>query len=137
MTLIHLWSSGVADVVVRIIVESIRRRAKSRLAALLSIALGAGAASGLVMLLLGVGDRVAEELRRNDANIEIVAASGDLDEKALPALKLDTNRWRNQLRFLIPELRFEKAGYAVTGRELDPRWKLEGRPGVVAGISLG
>jgi len=123
-------------VFVRILVESIRRRAKSRLAALLSIALGAGAASGLVMLLLGVGDRVAEELRRNDANIEIVAASGDLDERSLPGLKLDTNRWRNQLRFLIPELRFEKAGYAVTGRELDPRWKLEGRPGVVAGVSL-
>ncbi len=42
----------------RLVFESLRRRAKSRVAALASVALGAGAASGLVMILLGVGDRI-------------------------------------------------------------------------------
>lgn len=118
----------------RIIVESVRRRPKSRLAALGAVALGAGSASGLAMILLGVGDRVSEEFRSRDANIEIL---GDLKESDLPVLRSEENRWRNQLRFVVPELRVEKSGYTIVGREPDPRWTVEGSPGVLAGISLG
>ena len=121
----------------RLILESIRRRVKSRVAAMASIAFGAGAASGLVMLLLGVGDRVAEELRRFDANIEIVPKDGELEESTLKSLRLDSNRWKNQQRFIVPELRVEQAGYTIVGREPDPNWKIEGKPGVLAGVSLG
>lgn len=118
----------------RIVLESVRRRAKSRAAALASIALGAGAASGLAMILLGVGDRVSEEFRSRDANIEIL---GDLQESDLEKLRSEQVRWRNQLRFGIPELRVEKSGWVVVGREPDPRWTVEGKPGVLAGVSLG
>jgi putative ABC transport system permease protein len=121
----------------RLILESIRRRARSRVAAAAAVALGAGAASGLVLLLIGVGDRISEELRRRDANIEILPGKEPLTERELPQLRSELNRWRHQIRFLIPELRVEKAGYVVVGREPDPRWKIEGRPGVLAGVSLG
>ena len=121
----------------RLILESIRRRAKSRAAAVAAVALGAGAASGLVLLLIGVGDRLSGELRRHDANIEILPGKEPLTERELPQLRSDLNRWRNQLVFVIPELRVEKAGYVLVGREPDPRWKIEGRPGVLAGVSLG
>ncbi|HLY12098.1 MAG TPA: ABC transporter permease [Planctomycetota bacterium] len=122
---------------IRLILESIRRRAKSRAAAVAALAFGAGAASGLVLLLIGVGDRISEELRRLDANIEIVPKSGRLLQKDLPLLRSEINRWGNQIRFLIPELRVERAGYVLVGRDPDPRWKVEGTPGVLAGISLG
>jgi putative ABC transport system permease protein len=118
----------------RLIVESIRRRVKSRAAALASVALGAGAASGLVIILIGIGDRVSEEFRSRDANIEI---TGDLQESTLTRLDREENRWRNQKRFVIPELQLEKSGFAVAGREPDPRWTIDGKPGVLAGVSLG
>ncbi len=121
----------------RMILESIMRRAKSRSAAVAAVALGAGAASGLVLLLIGVGDRISEEMRRLDANIEILPKERQLSEKDLPLLKAYLNRWANQIRFAIPELRVEKAGYVFVGREPDPRWKVEGKPGVLAGVSLG
>jgi putative ABC transport system permease protein len=118
----------------RLIVESIRRRLKSRAAALGAVALGAGAASGLVMILLGVGDRISEEFRRKDANIEI---RGDFKETDLSKLRSEQNRWGNQIQFIVPELQVEKSGYAVVGREPDPRWTIDGKPGVLAGVSLG
>lgn len=121
----------------RMILESIRRRAKSRAAAVAAVALGAGAASGLVLLLIGVGDRLSGELRRHDANIEILPGKEPLTESGLAFLRSDLNRWRNQIRFVVPELRVEKAGYVIVGREPDPRWTVEGRPGVLAGVSLG
>ncbi len=121
--------------VARMILESVRRRVKSRAAALLSIALGAGAASGLVLLLIGVGDRVSEELRRHDANIEIRPDKEALHEADLARLK--DGRWKNQLTFVIPELRVEKSGYVLVGRDPDPRWTVDGKPGVLAGVSLG
>jgi len=122
----------------RMLLESILRRGASRAAAVAAVALGAGAASGLVLLLIGVGDRVSEELRRLDANIEIVPEKEKvLREESLPLLKGDQNRWGNQIRFWIPELRVEKAGFVFVGREPDPRWKIEGKPGVLAGVSLG
>ena len=118
----------------RIIVESVRRRLKSRAAALAAVALGAGAASGLAMILLGVGDRISEEFRSHDANIEI---TGNLKESDLAQLRARENRWRNQLRFVVPELQVEKAGYEILGRDPDPRWTIDGKPGVLAGVSLG
>lgn len=118
----------------RIIIESVRRRVKSRAAALGSVALGAGAASSLVMILLGVGDRVSEEFRSKDANIEIV---GNLRESDLAKMDHELNRWRNQKTFVIPELRVEKSGYVIVGREPDARWTVDGKPGVLAGVSLG
>src|SRR6185295_16030016 len=118
----------------RLIVESIRRRLKSRAAALGAVALGAGAASGLVMILLGVGDRISEEFRSKDANIVIV---GNFRESELGKLRAEENRWRNQLRFVIPELRTEKSGYVIVGRDPDARWTVDGKPGVLAGVSLG
>jgi len=121
----------------RMILESITRRAKSRAAAVAAVALGAGAASGLMLLLIGVGDRISEEMRRLDANIEILPKDNPLREGQLATLKADINRWANQIRFAIPELRVEKAGYVFVGREPDPRWKVEGKPGVLAGVSLG
>lgn len=121
----------------RMILESITRRAKSRAAAVAAVALGAGAASGLVLLLIGVGDRISEEMRRLDANIEILPKEKTLREESLSQLKGDINRWRNQVRFAIPELRVEKAGYVFVGREPDPRWKIDGKSGVLAGVSLG
>jgi putative ABC transport system permease protein len=122
---------------VRLVLESIRRRLRSRLAALASIGLGAGAASGLVMILLGVGDRVSEEFRRLEANIEIVPREKELHESDLPRLRSDENWWKNQIRFLVPELRVENSGYVILGREPDSRWTVEGKPGVLAGVSLG
>jgi hypothetical protein len=95
----------------RMILESITRRAKSRAAAVASVALGAGAASGLVLLLIGVGDRVSEEMRRLDANIEILPGEQVLREDSLGLLKGDLNRWANQIRFWIPEFRVEKSGF--------------------------
>jgi putative ABC transport system permease protein len=123
--------------VLRLILESIRRRAKSRAAAVAAIALGAGAASGLVLLLIGVGDRISEELRRHDANIEILPGKEPLHERDLVQLRSELNRWRNNLVRFIPELRVERAGFVLVGRELDPRWKVDGAPGVLAGVSLG
>jgi putative ABC transport system permease protein len=122
---------------IRLVLESIRRRLKSRVAALASIGLGAGAASGLVMILLGVGDRISEELRRHEANIEIVPGKKELFEADLGRLRDDGNFWGRQLRFLVPELRVEKAGYVILGREPDALWKIDGKPGVLAGVSLG
>lgn len=118
----------------RMILESISRRVKSRAAALLSIALGAGAASGLVLLLIGVGDRVTEELRRHDANIEIRSDEA-LHEADLARIK--DGYWKNQFRFAQAELRLERWGYVLVGREPDPRWHIDGKPGVLAGVSLG
>lgn len=120
----------------RMILESITRRAKSRAAAVAAVALGAGAASGLVLLLIGVGDQISEELRRHDANIEILPKE-PLYERDLSRLRHEENRWRNNLRSFVPELRVEKAGYVLVGREPDARWTIDGKPGVLAGVSLG
>lgn len=119
----------------RLVLESIRRRAKARLAALAAVALGAGAASGLVMILLGVGDRMAAELRQMGANIEIVSRTRALHEKDLPALR--QTFWRNQIVRVIPELRVERSGFVIVGREPDSAWRVDGTPGVLAGLSLG
>jgi len=121
--------------VLRLVMESIRRRAKTRLAALAAVALGAGAASGLVMILLGVGDRMAAEMRQFGANIEIVSRTSTLHERDLPALR--RTFWRQQIVRVIPELRIERSGYVIVGREPDAAWRVEGSPGVLAGISLG
>jgi putative ABC transport system permease protein len=121
----------------RLIFESLRRRVKSRAAALASVSLGAGAASGLVILLIGIGDRVSEEFRSHDANIEIWPLERPLQEADIRKLNDPMNRWKNQIRFVVPELLVERFGYAILGREPDPRWKVEGTPGVLAGISLG
>ena len=121
--------------VLRLVMESIRRRAKARLAALAAVALGAGAASSLVMILLGVGDRMAAEMRRTGANIEIVSRERPLHEKNLPALR--QTFWRNQIVRVIPELRVERSGYVLVGREPDAAWRIDGAPGVLAGLSLG
>jgi putative ABC transport system permease protein len=119
----------------RIVGESLRRRARAKLAALFAVALGAGAAGGLVMLFLGVGDRMAAELRRFGANIEILPGHEPLAEESLP--RLQETFWRNQIVRVIPELRFEAGGFTVVGREPDPGWRIQGRPGVLAGIALG
>ncbi len=76
-------------------------------------------------------------MRRFDANIEIIPGERPLEEKDLSKLSDPDLRWRNQLRFALPELRVEKAGYVLLGREPDRRWKIDGRPGVLAGVSLG
>jgi putative ABC transport system permease protein len=120
----------------RIIGESLRRRAKSKLAMFAAVALGAGAASGLVMILLGVGDRMAAELRRNGANFELLPRGEPLNESDLPVLREKTF-WKNQIVRVIPELRVEASGFIVVGRDPDPAWRIEGVPGVLAGISLG
>jgi putative ABC transport system permease protein len=119
----------------RILAESLRRRALSRLGVLGAVALGAGAASGLVMVLLGVGDRMSAELRKTGANIEIVPREGDLAEKDIDLLR--ETFWKKAIVRLIPELRFEKSGIVVVGREPDGAWRVEGAPGVLAGVSLG
>jgi putative ABC transport system permease protein len=122
--------------VFRIVAESFRRRPLSRLAVLGAVALGAGAASGLVMVLLGVGDRMSAELRKTGANIEILPpAGGDLAEKDIALLR--ETFWKKAIVRLIPELRVEKSGYTVVGREPDGAWRVEGAPGVLAGVSLG
>lgn len=121
----------------RLVLESVRRRIKSRAAALASVSLGAGAASGLVILLIGIGDRVSEEFRSHDANIEILPRERPLVEADLRKLLSSDNRWANQFRFGVPELEVERFGYTILGREPDPRWQVEGKPGVMAGISLG
>jgi putative ABC transport system permease protein len=121
--------------VFRIVTESLRRRAKSRLAALLAVALGAGAASGLVMILLGVGDRMAAEMRKDGANLEITAGDAGFQESELPALR--KSFWAPQIVRVIPELRLSASGYTIVGREPDRVWRIEGSPGVLAGVSLG
>jgi putative ABC transport system permease protein len=119
----------------RIILESVRRHPKSRAATLLSIALGAGAASGLVLILIGVGDRITEELRRHDANIEIRPSQGELHESDIA--RIQDGFWKKQVLFTLPELRLERSGYVLVGRDPDPRWTVDGKPGVLAGVSLG
>jgi len=119
----------------RMILESVRRRPKSRAATLLSIALGAGAASGLVLILIGVGDRISEELRRHDANIEIRPRDEPLRESDIA--RIQDGFWSKQVLFTLPELRLERSGYVLVGRDPDPRWSVDGSPGVLAGVSLG
>ena len=121
----------------RIVTESFRRRARTKLAVLAAVALGAGAASGLVMILLGVGDAMAGELRRLDANIEIVPKDRPLTERSVEVLGAETVRWRNQKLSAVPELRLERSGYVLVGREPDASWRIDGDPGVLAGVSLG
>lgn len=121
----------------RIVGESLRRRPRAKLAVVGSVALGAGAAGGLVMLFLHVGDLLGEELRRFDANIEIFDPAGEIELSRLEALRGEGCRWRHQIRRVIPELRAEVDGWILLGRDPDPAWKIQGRPGVLAGVSLG
>ncbi|HXG63099.1 MAG TPA: ABC transporter permease [Planctomycetota bacterium] len=123
--------------VARIVAESLRRRPRAKLAVVASVALGAGAAGGLVMLFLHVGDLLGEELRRFDANIEIFDPSGEIELSRLEALRGEECRWRHQIRRVTPELRAEVDGIVLLGRDPDPSWRIEGRPGVLAGVSLG
>lgn len=120
----------------RIVMESLGRRAKTRLAALLAVALGAGAASGLVMIRMGVGDRMAAELRRHGANIVISPREEALREDDLVTLR-KKSFWRDVIVAVTPELRLEAGGFEIVGREPDPAWRIEGAPGVLAGVSLG
>ena len=123
--------------VARIVAESLRRRPRAKLAVVASVALGAGAAGGLVMLFLHVGDLLGEELRRFDANIEIFDPAGEIELSRLEALRGEECRWRHQIRRITPELRAEVDGIVLLGRDPDPAWRVQGRPGVLAGVSLG
>jgi putative ABC transport system permease protein len=119
----------------RIVSHSLRRRAKAKLAALAAVALGAGAASGLVLVFLQVGDRIQGEMRKHEANLEI-RAPGEESRPAGQRLFGDCF-WKNQVVGVTEEVRVESDGPAVIGREPDPAWRIEGSPGVLAGVSLG
>jgi putative ABC transport system permease protein len=120
----------------RIIGESLRRGARAKLAAFAAVALGAGTSSALAMIQLGVGDRMAAEMRRYDANLEIVpeAPGARMDQASLA--HVSRAFWSRQVKSLVPELSFERGPYAILGRDPDPGWTIEGRPGVLAGVSL-
>src|SRR5258706_6970352 len=119
----------------RIVMESLGRRAKTRLAALLAVALGAGAASGLVMIRMGVGDRMAAELRRHGANIVITPGEEPLREEDLATLRKKAF-WREVIVGVAPEFRVEAGGFEIVGREPDPAWRIDGATGGLAGVSL-
>lgn len=121
----------------RIVAESLRRRPRAKLAVVASVALGAGAAGGLVMLFLHVGDLLGEELRRFDANIELFDPDGEIELSRLEALRGEECRWRHQIRRVTPELRAEVDGWVLLGRDPDPAWRVRGGAGVLAGVSLG
>ncbi len=119
----------------RIVGRSLRRRAKAKLAALAAVALGAGAASGLVLLFLHVGDRVQAEMRMHEANLEVRMRW----EEGRPVGREAFAQafWKPQLVGVTPVLELDQGPVAVLGREPDPAWRIEGKPGVLAGISLG
>lgn len=81
----------------RLVWQSLVRRARRKLVALGIIALGVGAAGALFLLLVGVGDRVAQELGSYRANlvIEPLAPDGTLDESELPHIQ--ETFWRNNV----------------------------------------
>ncbi len=95
----------------RLLLRSLLRRPRRRLAELSAVALGTGAASALLAVFLSIGDRVAEEFRRYGANLLVTAAGADLGlgatlaEADLPAVK--EHFWRNNVVGLAPFLSAE------------------------------
>src|SRR5262245_38306748 len=95
----------------RLLLRSLLRRPRRRLAELAAVALGTGAASALLAVFLSIGDRVAGELRRYGANLLVTAAGAGLGHGAtlaeadLPAVK--EHFWRNNVVGLAPFLSAE------------------------------
>ncbi|MBI2899430.1 MAG: ABC transporter permease [Planctomycetes bacterium] len=91
----------------RVVAGSLRRRWRRKAAALLSIALGTGAATGLFAIFLGVGDAVRAEFHSNRHNILVEPAvdGGYLRETDLE--KIRDLKWRNQIVSWAPLLPVE------------------------------
>jgi putative ABC transport system permease protein len=79
---------------------------------------------------------MAAEMRKSEANFVILAKEEDLRESDLPALR-EKSFWKNQILYVIPEFRVEAASFVIVGREPESAWRIEGRPGALAGVSLG
>src|SRR5687768_14250468 len=81
----------------RMVWQSLVRRARRKLVALGIISLGVGAAGALFLLLVGVGDRVAQEMSSYRANlvIEPLASEGTLAASELP--RIGESFWRNNI----------------------------------------
>ena len=95
----------------RLVASSLLLRRRRRLAAVSAVALGTGAASGLLAVFLSVGDRLSAELRRFGANLLVTAAGArlgldaTLSEADLP--KIRDHFWRNNVVGFAPFLRVE------------------------------
>src|SRR5262245_53625611 len=105
---------------IRIVKESLIRERRRKLIAAASVALGAGVATAVLAVGLGIGDKVNRELRAYGANIEVLprdrsvdvttggvqfqaVAAGDLlDEQEIP--KLRSIFWSNNILALAPFL---------------------------------
>jgi putative ABC transport system permease protein len=121
---------------IRLVAESLFIRWRRKLAAVAAVALGTGAATGLLALFLGVGDLVAAELRRFGANISVTAPGATtLAEADLPRIK--DNFWKNNILGYAPFLPVEttvngRSATTVVGtraadlRSIVQGWKIDG-----------
>lgn len=126
----------------RVVLGSLRRRGRRKIAALAAIALGTGAATGLFAIFLHVGDRIRGEYRANRHNILVEpAVEGDyLDEDDLEIFRSPRFFWRNQITSYAPLLpvnvEVEGRGPAVLVGTTPQSWKIDGIWGVVVGDVL-
>ncbi|MBI2933356.1 MAG: FtsX-like permease family protein [Planctomycetes bacterium] len=120
---------------IRLVRESLLVRWRRKLAAVAAVALGTGAAAGLLALFMGVGDLVSAELRRYGANILVTGPGGTtLPESELPGIK--DHFWKHQIAGFAPFLPVEttvngKTATVVGTRVADLRtvvsgWKIDG-----------
>lgn len=110
---------------VHIVLASLQRRRRRKFAALISIALATGIATGLFNLFLSVGDRVRAEFLANRHNILIEPAveGGYLRESDLTVIKRDLF-WRNNIRSFAPLLSVEaNVDGRGTATIVGTRWK--------------
>lgn len=92
----------------RLVWDSLMRRKRRRLAAVVAIAAGSGVATAIIAVSSGFGDQLARDLRANGANIEVVPAHERFDEQAhirqaeMFKLKGKGFFWRNNIVSYAP-----------------------------------
>lgn len=105
---------------VRLLVESIRRGARRRLLAAATVAVGVLASTALLEVLLASGDRLAAELGSYGANIEVTATApgGTFDAASLTEVRRIF--WRNNVVAMAPLIELDAAFSGRGGRRLAP-----------------
>ncbi len=121
----------------RVVLGSLTRRWRRKLAATTSVALATGAATGLLAVLLSVGDAVRGEFHSNRHNILVEPSVEGSFLRESDLARIRHLKWRNQLVAWAPllpvELREERGTVTLVGtrwngalRDVAPAWELEG-----------
>jgi len=112
----------------RLVVESLVNRWRRKLGAVAAVALGTGAATGLLALFLGVGDLLAAEMRRYGANILVDAPGGTFAEEDLRGVR--NHFWKNNVLgfapFLVVEADVNGRRATVAGTWVDREYETFG-----------